>query len=200
MSVTVSIGFKSPESQGSVLPGTIQGGIRITAHESEVTEFTAQNELNDESQRNSDQAWWYDYRGDELRASRFDFKGRYLEAILSVLAEKVRNLKTGEVGRFEQVTVDLVDSTHMLVFSYLDSTHDEIRIAFQNKRIGEKNGPAIDAAVGYPVSSEELCQEVVGCLREYIEYARRSGFDPVEWESLRELASDANELEKLVES
>lgn len=116
MSVTVLIGFKSSNSRGSVLPGTIQGGIRITAHGTEVTKFVGQNDLNARSSNGLDRTW-YDYRGDELSAGTHDFKGSYLEAILSVLAEKLRELKAGTVDRFEQVTVDLVDSTHALVLS-----------------------------------------------------------------------------------
>lgn len=198
MNVTVSVGFYSPKSQGSVLPGTIQGGIRITAHGNEVTKFVGQNDMNAESSNGLDRTW-YDYQGNELSAGTHDFKGSYIEAVLSVLAEKLRELKAGTVERFEQVTVDLVDSPHVLVLSYLDSSHETVRVAFQNEQIGRKGDPVTDAAVGYPVSLEELCEEVARCLREYVEYASRSGFDPDDWESLKELEADAAKLGGSVE-
>lgn len=200
MSVTISIGFKESNSQGSVLPGTIQGGIRVAVQEEELTALTCQSEMNKEkSQTRPHHTWWYDYQGNDLSAGKYDFKGDYIEAMLSVLVHVLEELGTGEINRHEEMTVDLPKSDYVLVLSYIDSTHEFLRMAFQGDQAGKKNSPRLKAAVGYPVPFDGLCRETARCLREYVEYARRSGFNPDEWESLREFESDAERLEKLAD-
>lgn len=195
MSITICLGFINPESPGSVLSTTIPGGIKIKENGNEVTELVSQKRSADIAQNDSVKTYWYDYQGNEVNGGEVEFKGRYIETILGCLADELNQLKIGEVSRFEQVVIPLVDSSHVLVLSYLNSDHDTIRIAFQTERVGQEDEATTDAAVGYPISLDEFCNEAAKSIREYIEYARRSGFEPDEWESLEELDKKADELE-----
>lgn len=200
MDITVSIGFEKPRSQGSVLPSTIQGGVRVEVQGNELTRAVGQSDTTDEkSNRLTEPTVWYDYQGNEHATGKWAFKGGYIEAILSSLAEVVKDLGAGTVGRHEQRTVELVKSDYVLIFSYIDSQHDVLRMAFQNGRVGESDNPTVEGAVGYPVPFDGLCREIARCLREYVEYARRSDFDPDDWESLDEFETDAERLEELAD-
>lgn len=202
MTVTVTVAFRDAQPSDDQLSQTNIGGLRIEIDGVEVTEYTDQKAINKEVAADPElnPVRWYDYTGQPLDAGQWDFKGFYVEDALGGFIGTLRRMKKGGVERFEQVEVDLPDTSDVIVLSYLDGRHDVIRVAFQNRleTLGQPGVPTVDASVGYAVELDDLIREVARCGREYVEYA--VGQHEEEWQSLRELRIKADELEDLVDS
>lgn len=200
MELTVSIAYNQSQSE-AVLPTTISGGVRIEADEVEVTEIASQKNLNAQAECDyPNETWWFDYQGEALDAGRYEYKGDSVVGVLSPLVENLIKIQEGEIGRFEEVTSEVGRGEYVLVFSYIDDTHELVRVAFQNydERTGDSGDATIDASIGYAVELDDFCREVAQCTREFIDYAERSGFMLSDWELLRGFQSSAEELEQFV--
>lgn len=201
MRATISIAFDQSTSR-AVLPTTISGGIRIEVGKRELTRIKSQDKLDNQAKCDyPNETWWFDSQGEALDAGRYEFKGDSAVGILSPLLENLIKIQEGEITRFEEIASEIDRGAYVLVFSYIDDTHELVRVAFQNygERTGDAGDATVSASTGYAVGLDEFCREVARCVREFVEYADRSGFTRSEWDLIAGLQSSAEELERLAD-
>lgn len=196
--VSVSIAFDEAAYESMMM--TIPGGIRVEIGDIEVTRDTSQESGNTRaSEERPNEIWWYDHVGQPLDAGALDYKGGFsIYVTISGFAENVLKLARGSPGRFDQLVSDIGDTPTRLVLSYLDGSHDLVRVAYQDlqRAAGTDHNPTVRSAVGYAVSLSALCGEVARCLNEFVEYVEAHSLDAHSNTRFQSIKGVADELER----
>lgn len=202
-SVSIFVVFEN-QTPESLVPGTTKGGIRIEADDAEITRYENQNELNEDAVEDETRGPrnWFTYSGDSLsERGYYDYKGYQLFTHLRDLLTTLLEIEEKQGRRFDEKIIELHEVEEVFVLSYLDG--EFVRCAFQNRYgQGGKINPTTKAALGYAVELEELCEEMVRCGRELLEYMRR-GFPDAEIanrEGWRQFRDDIDDLEERIEA
>lgn len=140
--------------------------------------------------REDDLSWIHDWNP--------EYAGEHVLMDTIDLVEYAVALRTGEMGVYDSVRLELAESPSVFVFERLSD--DDLRIAFQTRATDEEHRqhlPPTDVARGSVVSIDEFCAEVLDCAQEVVAAGERFGVADVgSFETLREERDELRSIER----
>lgn len=143
-----------------------------------------------------------DENGDAVQYDNYpvDYVGTRVLFDLLNLTKEIRALKRGEISLYEQRRVQFDGEQFDVIFERLSD--DAVRVAFQARTTTsgsfEYSVPPADAALGAAVDVDELCDEIVRCDEELLNFARNEGLDTEEppLAAIEEMMAEIQELQE----
>ncbi len=161
MSIDISVGFNSPP-HCTEFPGYDIGGIRLEVDGDILTQLT--NEYCGAAN--------YAANGKEI-IDTTQYIGEYLSFILQDFTEAIVRFQTGTVDRYEAIPIEIMEGTEFccIVVSFCDGNN--VRLAVQPTTPEYREYFPLQSTVGYAVNPDAVCQELIGCFEQCVEFAER---------------------------